>query len=49
MLTRGYSMAQIADGTVLRSVKQVEIADKFELTVADGSISAMVTDVKERE
>lgn len=48
VLTRGYSMAQIADGSVLRSVKQVEIADKIELTVADGNISAMVTDVKER-
>jgi exodeoxyribonuclease VII large subunit len=48
VLTRGYSMAQTADGTVLRSVKQVEIADKIEVTVADGSVSAMVTDIKER-
>ena len=48
VLTRGYSMAQIADGTVLRSVTQVEIADKIEVTVADGSVSAMVTDIKER-
>ena len=48
VLTRGYSMAQTADGSVLRSVKQVEIADKIEVTVADGSVSAMVTDIKER-
>ena len=48
VLTRGYSMAQTADGTVLRSVNQVEIADKIEVTVADGSVSAMVTDIKER-
>lgn len=48
VLTRGYSMAQTADGTVLRSVNQVEIADKIEITVADGSVSAMVTDIKER-
>ena len=48
VLTRGYSMAQAADGTVLRSVNQVEIADKIEVTVADGSVSAMVTDIKER-
>jgi len=48
VLTRGYSMAQAGDGAVLRSVSQVDIADKIEVTVADGSISAMVTDIKER-
>ena len=47
VLTRGYAMAQKKDGTVLRSVTQVEIADEIAVTVGDGSVSAMVTDVKE--
>ena len=46
VLTRGYAMAQKKDGTVLRSVGQVEIADEIAITVGDGRISAMVTDVK---
>ena len=48
VLTRGYAMAQKKDGTVLRSVKQVDIADQIAVKVADGSITAMVTDVKEK-
>ena len=47
VLTRGYAMAQKKDGTVLRSVGQVEIADEIAITVGDGKVSAMVTDVKE--
>ncbi len=47
VLTRGYAMAQKKDGTVLRSVSQVEIADEIAITVGDGKVSAMVTDVKE--
>ncbi len=47
VLTRGYAMAQKKDGTVLRSVRQVEIADEIAITVGDGRVSAMVTDVKE--
>ena len=47
VLTRGYAMAQKKDGTVLRSVRQVEIADEIAITVGDGSVFAMVTDVKE--
>ncbi len=49
VLTRGYSMTQKKDGVVLRSVRQVEIADEIAITVGDGRISAMVTDVKENE
>lgn len=47
VLTRGYAMAQKKDGTVLRSVTQVEIADEIAITVGDGRVAAMVTDVKE--
>ena len=49
VLTRGYAMAQKKDGTVLRSVSQVEIADEIAITVGDGRVSAMVTDVKENK
>lgn len=48
VLTRGYSVATKKDYTVLRSIGQVEIADEIAITVADGSISAMVTDIKEK-
>ena len=47
VLTRGYAMAQKKDGTVLRSVRQIEIADEIGITVGDGRVTAMVTDVKE--
>lgn len=49
VLTRGYAMAQKKDGTVLRSVSQVDIADEIAITVGDGQISAMVTNVKEKQ
>ena len=48
VLTRGYAMAQMKDGTVLRSVQQVDIADEIAVTVGDGCVTAMVTDVKEK-
>ena len=48
VLTRGYAMAQTKDGNVLRSVSQVEIADPITVTLGDGSVSAMVTDIKEK-
>ena len=49
VLTRGYAMAQKKDGTVLRSISQVDIADEIAITVGDGQISAMVTNVKEKQ
>ena len=49
VLTRGYAMAQKKDGTVLRSIGQVDIADEIAITVGDGRIAAMVTDVKEKK
>ena len=47
VLTRGYAMAQSEDGTVLRSVSQVNTGDTITISVSDGSISAAVTEVKE--
>ena len=47
VLTRGYAMAQMEDGTVLRSVAQVNTGDTIKISVSDGTLSAAVTEVKE--
>ena len=47
VLTRGYAMAQRADGEVVRSVSQVETGDQINVSFSDGSLLATVTDVKE--
>ena len=47
VLTRGYTMAQSEDGTVLRSVSQVNPNDTIKITVSDGCLSAAVTEIKE--
>ena len=47
VLTRGYALTQQEDGTVLRSVQQVKVDEQIRVTLADGSITAKVIDVKE--
>ncbi len=47
VLTRGYAMAQTADGQVLRSVRQVKSGDEITVSVSDGHVVATVTDGKE--
>ena len=47
VLTRGYAMAQTADGGLLRSVTQVQPDDVITVDLTDGIISAVVRDVKE--
>lgn len=47
VLTRGYSMAQSEDGTVIRSVTQVRTGDLINISFSDGDVSATVTNVKE--
>lgn len=47
VLTRGYAMTQKADGTVVRSVHQVESGDQMRISLSDGQLTATVTDVKE--
>lgn len=49
VLTRGYSMAQTEDGTLLRSVSQVELGQRISVSLCDGSISATVMERKERK
>ena len=47
VLTRGYAMAQTRDGSVLRSVTQVNSGDLITISVSDGSLTAAVTEKKE--
>ena len=47
VLTRGYSMTQTEDGTVVRSVSQVQTGDLIGISFSDGKVSATVTAVKE--
>ena len=47
VLTRGYSMAQTEDGTVVRSVSQVELGQRITVSLSDGQLSATVMDKKE--
>ena len=47
VLTRGYSMVQDREGEVIRSVSQVEIGQRVDVKLSDGSFSATVMDKKE--
>ena len=42
VLSRGYSMTQNVNGEVVRSVKQVELGERIQVTLSDGKISATV-------
>ncbi|MBQ4642356.1 MAG: exodeoxyribonuclease VII large subunit [Oscillospiraceae bacterium] len=47
VLSRGYAMAQTGEGTVVRSIGQINVGDEILLKVSDGEISANVCNVKE--
>lgn len=47
VLTRGYAMTQTIDGKLLRSVKQTRVGETIQVSLCDGSISALVSDIKE--
>jgi len=49
VLTRGYAMVQKADGTVVRSAKQISSGDHITVTVSDGSFTAVCEGEKENE
>lgn len=44
VMTRGYAIAQLESGDVLRSVAQVKPEDKITIGVSDGKINAIVTE-----
>jgi len=47
VLTRGYAVAENADGEILRSVKQASAGEKITVSLSDGSLTARVLEVKE--
>lgn len=47
VLARGYAIAQTADGMALRSVKQVAAGDTVCVSLCDGRLITLVSDVKE--
>jgi exodeoxyribonuclease VII large subunit len=49
VLTRGYALPQLQDGSVVRSVKQVNKKDRLCVTLADGNITAEVLEVEVKE
>lgn len=48
VLSRGYAMAQKEDHTIIRSVRHVAEGDTVRVTLADGTFSATVRDIKEK-
>ena len=49
VLTRGYSIVQQDDGSILRSVSQTAPGREVRVTLSDGSLRAVVSEVKEDE
>ena len=49
VLTRGYSMAQTQEGTLIRSVHQVELGQRIRIALSDGTLSATVMEKEERK
>ena len=48
VLSRGYAMAQLADGNLLRSIKQVKPGDRASVSLADGTLETQILEVKEK-
>ena len=49
VLTRGYGIAETKEGSVIHSVKDVNIEDEITLYVSDGEISAAVSEVRKEK
>ena len=47
VLTRGYSIVNNDDGTILRSVSQTAPGKKIRVTLSDGRVDAVVSEIKE--
>ena len=48
VLTRGYCVAQTANGKILRSISQVSVNDLISITLEDGRIQAQITKAEEK-
>ena len=49
VLTRGYALVRREDGTVLKSVRQIEPGDRIKVSLSDGSLTAVVTEKENAE
>ena len=49
VLTRGYSMTTNVDGNLIHSVLQTHTGDQIRVMLSDGTVSAVVTSIKEKE
>ena len=49
VLTRGYAMAQTEEGSVIKSVRQVNKGDSIRVAISDGILTARVSEVKEND
>jgi exodeoxyribonuclease VII large subunit len=49
VITRGYSAVFREDGTLIKSVKQIEIGEGFYFKTSDGEVSGEVKEIKETE
>jgi len=47
VLTRGYSMTQTSDGSLITSVSKTQVGDPIRICLSDGTVSAVVTDKEE--
>ncbi len=48
VLTRGYSVASKSDGSLIRSVFELNTGDDVHIRLSDGSLIAKITEIKER-
>ena len=48
VLSRGYSIAHTSEGHLLRSVQQTSVGEAVTLSLSDGTLTAVVSDIKER-
>ena len=47
VLTRGYAMTQMEDGSLLKSIRSVAVGDSVMVSLQDGCLTAKVSDIKE--
>lgn len=48
VLSRGYSVTQREDGTIVRRIEDIHVGARVDVTLSDGGFSATVCDVKEK-
>lgn len=48
VLGRGYAIAQTAEGTILRSTRDVQTGDRLQIRLSDGTLNCKVTDKEEQ-